>query len=232
MRAMMASLFPASEAMHEPISVLLADDHAILVDSLAGCLESSGHCHVVGVARSGRQALDEARRLRPRVVVLDIDMPGLSAFEAAAEIQRHSPETRVVFLSAFFHDRYVEQALACKAAAYVTKTEPLAVVIKAIQAAARGSFFFSPEVQARIVVDPAGLRVGGTTQSRGHNLTARELEILRYLARGMSRKEIATAASISVNTVNRHLTSVMDKLDIHDKVELTRFAIREGLATA
>src|SRR5262249_9206055 len=157
-----------------------------------------------------------ARLLRPDVVVLDIDMPGLLCFDAARTIRTLCPDTQVVFLSAFFHDRYIEQALSVRAAGYVVKGEPPESVLQAIRAAATGGSYFSPEVQSRILFDSGGPRVAHEQTSRASSLTPREVEVLRYLARGLAKKEIARIMHISMNTVNRHATSLMSKLDIHD----------------
>ena len=122
--------------------------------------------------------------------------------------------------------------MAVKAWGYVTKSQPEDTVLDAIRNVASGVAYFSPEVQGRIVVDNSGPRFARPVVSRASTLTQRELEVLRYLARGMSKKEIAQTVHISVNTVNRHTSSLMNKLNIHDRVELARFAIREGLADA
>jgi len=102
--------------------------------------------------------------------------------------------------------------------------------MRGIRTVTTGAVYFSPEVQARLVVGSAGVRLGQVPRTRANLLTARELEILRYLARGMAKKAIARTTGISVKTVEQHTTHLMDKLDIHDRVELARFAIREGLA--
>jgi DNA-binding NarL/FixJ family response regulator len=153
-------------------------------------------------------------------------------FDAAKTIGTQCPHTRIVFLSAFFHDRYIEQAMAVQAWGYITKGEPEEAVVKAIHNVSAGVACFSPEVQRRIVVDAQGARLARKKQSRASTLSERELEVLRYLARGMTKKGIARTMHLSVNTVNRHTTNIMTKLDIHDRVELARFAIREGLAEA
>lgn len=187
---------------------------------------------VVAAVTDADEATTEAIRLKPDIILMDIDMPGLSCFEAAKTIRQQCPDSRIIFLSAFFHDRYIEQAVAVKAWGYITKNEPEDSVLTAIRKVSAGIAYFSPEVKARIVVDSQGARLASPVKPRGATLTEREMEVLRYLARGMAKKEIARTMHISVNTVNRHTTSLMTKLDIHDRVELTRYAIREGLAEA
>lgn len=218
--------------MNTPVTVLVVDDHAMLRTMLQNRLESEPGIRVVGGAGNAEDAISMVRESKPDIVLMDIDMPGMLCFEAAKVIVQASPNTRIIFLSAFFHDRYIEQAMAVKAWGYVTKSQPEETILDAIRNVASGVAYFSPEVQGRIVVDNAGPRFARPVVSRSSTLTQRELEVLRYLARGMSKKEIAQTVHISVNTVNRHTSSLMNKLNIHDRVELARFAIREGLADA
>ena len=218
--------------MRAPISILLADDHSMVRRLLGQRLEAEDDLTVVATVENADEATSEAIRLKPNIILMDIDMPGLSCFEAAATIARHCPDSRVVFLSAFSNDLYIEQAMAVKAWGYLTKNESEDSVLTAIRKVSTGIAYFSPEVKARIVVDSAGARVGSYTRSRVSTLTEREMEVLRYLARGMTKKDIARIMHLSVHTVNRHTTSIMSKLDIHDRVELARYAIREGLAEA
>lgn len=218
--------------MSKPITVLLVDDHAMVRGMLRGLLENTEDIRVIGSVSNAGDGVAEAVRQKPDVMLMDIDLPGLSCFDAAQTVRIRSPQTKVVFLSAFFHDRYIEQALNVQAWGYITKNEPEESIIKAIRKVCSGVAYFSPEVQSRIVVDANGARLATPIRSRASTLSDRELEVLRYLARGMQKKEIAQVMCISVNTVNRHTTSLMNKLDIHDRVELARFAIREGLAEA
>jgi len=114
----------------------------------------------------------------------------------------------------------------------LSKNEPPEKVIDAIRAVASGQCYFSPEVQSRLVIDSDGVHLGHEAKGRAASLTHREMEVLRYIARGMSKKEIAKTMHLSVKTVENHSASIMSRLDIHDRVELTRFAIREGLIEA
>ncbi len=218
--------------MTTPISILLVDDHAMVRRLLGRRLEAEPDMTVVAMVGNADEAITEAIRLKPNIILMDIEMPGLSCFEAAATIRRQCPDSRIIFLSAFFHDRYIEQAMAVQAWGYITKSEPEDSVLSAVRKVSAGIAYFSPEVKARIVVDSHGARLASQGRSRVSTLTEREMEVLRYLARGMAKKEIAHTMHIAVNTVNRHTTSLMSKLDIHDRVELARYAIREGLAEA
>lgn len=218
--------------MNKPISLLLVDDHALVRTMLADRLANEPDVQVVGSVENASAAVTIAIKQKPDVILMDIDMPGLICFDAARMIKKIHPRTCIIFLSAFFHDRYIEQAFEVEAEGYLTKTEPPESVIAAIRAVAAGKSYFSPEVQSRIVIDTDGVRLVNTKRSRASTLSERELEVLRYLARGLAKKQIAETMHISIKTVSNHTSHIMDKLDIHDRVELSRFAIREGLAEA
>jgi DNA-binding NarL/FixJ family response regulator len=218
--------------MNPVINVLLVDDHALVRDALCRTLADERDFQVVGTAGTADQAVAEAARLDPDVVLMDIDMPGTVCFDAARTIQSRNPGIRVVFLSAFFSDRYIEQALAVRAWGYLVKSEPAATVIAALRSVQAGETYFSPEVQERLIMDGRFPRLPTALPVRVSRLTERELEILKYLARSMGQKEIAHLLGLSINTVHRHVTNMMNKLDLHDRVELACFAIREGLAEA
>ena len=216
--------------MSELISILIADDHALFADTFAGWLEAADDMHVVAVVENGDDAVSRAIEHKPDVVLLDIDMPGLSCFEAARLIVNNCPECAIIFISAHTHDYYIEQAFAVEAAGYVTKSEPPETVATAIRAAVSGGAYFSPDVQSRIIVDASGVRLASPLRTRLSLLTPRELNVLRLLAMGLSKRDIARELFLSVKTIDTHTTKLMDKLNIHDRVELARFAIREGLA--
>lgn len=218
--------------MTSPIKILMVDDHALLRETLRDRLDGEADLEVVGQAGNADDAIGLAEQLHPQVVLMDIDMPGKSCFAAARTIRTVDPDTSIIFLSAFFHDRYIESALDAGATGYITKDEPPDRILEAVRMAARQMAYFSPKVQSRIVVDTGGVRLAEANQSRASLLTQRELEVLRYLAAGLSKKEVAATMDVSVKTVSRHTENLMDKLDIHDRVELARFAIREGLAEA
>lgn len=218
--------------MSTAISILLVDDHAMVRSALKKVLDDQPDMNVVASVGTADNAISEAVRLKPDIVLMDIDMPGMLCFDAAKEIRSLSPHTRIVFLSAFYHDHYIEQAMAVEAWGFITKHESEAAVVQAIRDVASNCAYFSPDVKARLVVDRQGVRMTHKLRSRASTLSRRELEVLQYLTRGMSKKEIARTMHISENTVHRHTTSLMTKLDIHDRVELARFAIREGLVDA
>jgi DNA-binding NarL/FixJ family response regulator len=215
------------------IRVLLADDHQLVRDVLGERLSREPDMIVVAKASDAEEALLMSRSYQPDVLLMDIDMPGLICFDAAERIMALRHEVRIVFLSAFFNDRYITEALRIKARGYLTKREPPEKVIAAVREVAAGGAYFSDEVRDRLVVNAnGGIDLTPQGKTRASTLTPRELEVLRYIARGMSKKEVATTMSISVKTIENHCGSLMAKLGIHDRVGLTLYAIREGLAEA
>ena len=218
--------------MSRPISIIFADDHALVRETLGNWLADAADLLVVASVSNADNAVAAAIEHQPDIVLLDVDMPGLECFEAARRIKARCAETRILFLSAFFHDRYIEQALAVEASGYITKTEPPESVLRAIRQVASGVAYFSPEVKSRIVITTGGVKLTRKAQSRMSTLTPQQLRILRYLAQGLSKKEIASILSLSEKTIARHCDNLMAKLDIHDRVELARFAIREGIVEA
>jgi DNA-binding NarL/FixJ family response regulator len=218
--------------MSGEIRVLIVDDHDLVRMALSEHLRREPNLTVVGTASTADEAIDKVIECAPDVVLMDIDMPGLISFDAAKQISAMKPETHIIFLSAFSHDRYIQQALEVKARGYLTKCESPATVVTAIMEVMSGGAYFSEEVRSRIVVDGKGARLSSNHKSRASTLTGREVEVLRYVATGLAKKEIALTMHISVKTVDRHSANIMGKLDIHDRVELARFAIREGLAEA
>jgi DNA-binding NarL/FixJ family response regulator len=218
--------------MTNAIRILIADDHALVRSSIARCLTAEDGIVVVAEVDNASDAVDRALQLHPDIVLLDIDMPGLLPFDAARTILSRLPDAKIMFVSAFNHDRYIQAALEVNASGYVTKGESAENVVAAIRAVSRGRSYFSADVQARMVIDSRGARLADEAISRHTTLTPRELEVLRYIAAGMSKKEIAGTMHLSVKTVDNHSTNLMSKLDIHDRVDLARYAIREGLSHA
>jgi len=223
---------PGETPSTRTISIVLADDHALVRGMLTNRLSAEPDLRVVASVGNAEEAVAEALRLRPDIVLMDIDMPGMLCFEAARTIRKQSPNSRVLFLGSSCRDQDIEQTLDVQAWGYITTTESEEALVEAIRKVSSGVAYFSPEVEARIVADASGTRLVGNSRSRLSTLSERETVVLRYIARGLSQKEIAKVMHISPNTVNRHCNNLMAKLDIHDRVELTRFAIREGLAEA
>ncbi len=215
-----------------PTRIIVVDDHPMVRDAIAERLDRESDMSIVATAESGGEATSLAAKHEPDVVLMDIDMPGVNCFDAAASIGSRCPDARVVFLSAHWHDRYIEDALRVGACGYLTKSEPTSRIIIAIREIVRGARYFSPEILDRLEVTSGGVAVRTVKQTRLARLSARELDVLRYLATGLAKKEVAKTMHLSVKTIDGHTSNIMSKLDIHDRVELARYAIREGLTTA
>ena len=195
-------------------------------------LTSSGAFDVLAATADADAALDTITKRHPDAAVLDIDMPGRNPFEVATVIRAFSPRTGVLFLSSHYSDRYIQQAIDAGARGYVVKTRTPDEIIDSIKIVATGGVSFSQEVLDRLIIDSRGVRLASPVATRLNQLSERELECLRYIAQGLSKKEVAEKMHLSVKTIQNHTDRLMQKLDIHDRVELTRFAIREGLLQA
>ncbi|HPF69922.1 MAG TPA: response regulator transcription factor [Candidatus Krumholzibacteria bacterium] len=215
--------------MSGPVRILLADDHVFVCELLKVRLHDEPGLRVVHAAGDTDRALQAARALAPDVAVLDIDMPGPPVFGVIEKLRAERPALRVMLLSAFVSDHHVQQALDVGAAGYVVKTEPLDVIVEAVRTVAGGGVYFSPDVKERIVVERSGPVLRCAAGTRLALLTPREREVLAAIARGLAKKQVAELLSISVKTVDRHCVQLMEKLQIHDRVDLARFAIREGI---
>ena len=215
--------------MSARISILLACDQTLTRAAFAHWLGSNGEFSVVASVVNAAEAVEAARRLCPDLVVLDTVVPDFRVFEAARAIRAEAPGSRIVLLNACFQDRHIEQALAVKASGYLTKTESPELFRRVLKSIAAGSTYYSPEIRGRMSAQANGAQPARPGRSRASTLTRRELEILCHLARGLPKKRIAQMICLSLPTVNRHAANLMAKLDIHDRVELARFAIREGL---
>ena len=207
--------------------VLVVDDHEFLADGLRSRISLEPDLEFAGWSDSAELLWQKAAEHRADIALIDIELPGPDPFEAVRELRRRRSRARALILSAYVRDRYLQAALDAGASGYLSKADPPETVIDAIRAAARGKFATSPEVRERI----GSLRrdKGEGPAARIEALTRREKEILRRIGRGLTREQIARTLHRSPKTVDAHRTSIMEKLDKHDRVELVRYAIREGL---
>jgi len=209
------------------IRVLITDDHMLFRQGIRTLLSVESDIDVVGEAANAAEAVALTQQLRPDIVLMDIGMPGLSSFEAAREIRRDRPETRVVFLSMYDDEDYLAECVEIGAGGYVLKDSPADQLLTAIREVHRGGSYLSPRLLARLV---DGFRMhghGAVGQPPFRTLTKREREILKMLAEGRSVKEIASTFELSVKTVEAHKFNLMRKLDIHNKAQLVQYAIQK-----
>ncbi len=211
------------------LTVLLAEDHAVVREGLRSWLHSVGDFEVVGEAATGREAVALACQLRPAVVVMDISMPLLNGFEATRQILRAAPGTKVLVLSAHCDGEYVARMVAAGASGYVVKQSPMPVLAQAIKTVASGKAFFSPTISNRLRKVARPSDGGSSPAPLTSALTSRESEVLQLVAEGSANKQIAVELGISPKTVEKHRQTLMDKLNIHDTAGLTRHAIATGV---
>lgn len=205
--------------MPNKISVLLVDDHSLVRLGFRRILEDAPDLKVVGEATDGDEAVRLAQELRPRVIVMDCALPGVSGLVATRRILEKLPDTAVLMLSMHSEDTLVKQALQAGARGYILKSAVDMELVTAVRNVAAGQTVLDPQV-AR----PASLK-----GERDYGLTTRELEILQLIVDGKSNKEIATQLDLSANTVAVHRANIMDALGIHKTAELVVYAIRNGL---
>ncbi|MBI2846772.1 MAG: response regulator transcription factor [Chloroflexi bacterium] len=211
------------------IKVLLADDHAVVRSGLRMLLEAEGDIEVVGEARDGLEAIRKAEQLTPDVILMDISMPGLSGLEAARRIKKERPQINILFLTMHQSEEYFFQALQAGGSGYVPKSALDTEVIAAVRTVSRGLSYLHPSVSQMLVADYVERAKAGEKLDPYESLTDREKEILHLIAAGHSNKEIAEKLSISINTVHNHRANLMEKLGLHNRMELLKYAIRKGL---
>jgi two-component system, NarL family, response regulator NreC len=211
--------------------VLLADDHAILREGLRMVLDAQPQIAVVGEAEDGRQAVEMAEHLHPDVVVMDIAMPNLNGLEATRQIKRRFPEIRVVILTMHENHQYLMQIVKAGATGAVLKRSAGTELLTAIRAASHGESYFSPSI-AKMMLEDYRVRLDRDHVDDPEVLTEREREVLQLVAEGKSNQEIADALVVSIKTVQTHRAHIMEKLDMHDRTELVKYAIRTGMVTS
>ena len=211
------------------ISVLIVDDHQMMRDALVAILERHKDIKIVGQASDGREGAEKAAKLKPDVVTLDVAMPNLNGLDAARHIRRHSASTRIIVLTAYEDDLYIQHALEAGVDGYVTKHSAAETLAKAVREVAKGQKAYSPAVKKRI---PQYEKTDGgrkLLRRKSDTLTAREIEVLQLIAEGNANKQTADKLGISIKTVEKHRQAVMNKLHIHDTAGLTRYAISAGM---
>jgi DNA-binding NarL/FixJ family response regulator len=213
----------------QPVTVLLADDHAVVRDGLRALLEAQADLRVVGDASNGRDAVRQAEALQPDVVVIDIAMPELNGIDAIARIREASPATQVVILSVHADSEHIFRALQAGARGYVMKESAGQEVVQAIRTVHSGHRHLSARVADTVTTDFVRLKKDLPHRGPLASLSAREREVLQLVAEGRSNAEMAARLSLSVKTVETYRSRLMLKLGIHDVPGLVRFSILHGL---
>ncbi len=213
----------------KPITILLAEDHAIVRQGLCALLNADGAFKIVGEARTGREAVEMSATLRPHIILMDIAMPVLNGLEATRQIREANPAARIIILSAHSDDAYVDSMRAAGVMGFLEKQSSAELLTQAIHEVTQGRPFFSPSIVRRLSTAHQPRDRDGMLKPRAHRLTARESEVLQLVAEGSANKQIAIKLNISIKTVEKHREHLMAKLDIHDTAGLTRYAIAAGV---
>jgi len=211
------------------LRILLTDDHTLFRQGLKQLLEAEYDMQVVGEAQEGAEAVAKAAALQPDLVLMDIGMPGLASFDAVRQIRKQRPETKVVFLSMYDDEDYLQQCLAAGGSGYLLKDSPADQLISAIREVRRGGKYLSPRILSKLVEDFSVRDPAERFKPRLGTLTPREREVLKLLAEGLSVKEIAVQLRLSTKTVEAHKFNLMRKLDIHNKAQLVTYAIKRRI---
>lgn len=210
------------------IRILLCDDHNMVRQGIAALLGSQPDMEVVGEVTRGEEAISEAIKLVPDIVLMDIGLPGISGLEATHQILKTLPQVRVLVLTVHDREDYLFQGLKAGASGYVLKGADVHDLLAAIRAVYKGEMFIYPSMTRKLVADYLGRTQDGEGKDIYDRLTDREREVLRYIAEGSTATHIAEKLHLSPHTVRSHRENLMKKLNLHSKAELIKYALRRG----
>lgn len=209
------------------IRVVIADDHTILRQGLKSLLESEEDLSIVGEASNGMEAVELSEELKPDIILMDISMPIMSGFEATAAIRTKVPETKILALTQHDSEEYLFKLISSGASGYVLKKTAASELVFAIRAACDGFAYLSPLMTKKLVNEH--LRIMRDVKNKEDILTPREMEVLKFVADGLTNQEIADRLVLSLKTVQTHRAHLMEKLKLHDRTELVKYALRKGI---
>ena len=213
--------------MDESITVMIVDDHEMVRHGAAGYLEAQGDIHVIAEAESGEEALAIALENVPDVVLMDLVMPGMDGVEATRKLKDLSPRTQIIILTSFHEDEHIFPALQAGAISYLLKDVKAAELVEAIRRAARGEATLHPRIAERVIKE---FRVGDPDKRRLFTeLTEREMEVLKLIAKGYTNRKIADQLVVTVGTVKGHVSNILSKLQLADRTQAAVYAWQEGL---
>jgi DNA-binding NarL/FixJ family response regulator len=213
------------------IHVLIADDHTLFREGLRALFATEADIEIVGEAADGAEAVRKARDLVPDVVVMDLMMPNLNGIEATRQIHGELPDCKVLVLSMYDDEEYVQRLLASGASGYMLKRATSDELVRALREVVAGGMPLDPSVAAKVVKDYVRRVQGEDKPGPSTELTPRELEVLTLIAQGHTNQAIADQLGLSRKTVDVHRANLMRKLDLHDVTELVKYALRRGLIT-
>ena len=209
------------------LRIFLADDHVVLREGLRSLVNAQSDMMVVGEAGNGRAALQQVREIQPDVVIMDVSMPELNGIQVTERLKRAYEKIMVLILTAHDDSGYLRQLLEVGASGYVLKKAAADDLIKAIRVVSAGGVYLDPSLAGKVVGGYLGKR-GLRNNPAGNEISEREAEVLRLVAWGYTNKEVAGYLGISVKTVETHKANLMQKLDLKSRVEIVRYALRQG----
>ena len=217
--------------MSRIIRTLLVDDQYLIREGIASLLELEDELEVVGMAENGKEAIAQALRIKPNIILMDVRMPEMNGVEATAKIKQALPDCQVIMLTTFDDDEFIVQSLLAGACGYLMKDIPPQDLAQAIKLAHKGVFQLAPEVAGKLI---------GSLQNKTPNirsqppietsLTTRELEVLQLLSKGKTNKEIAKAFNLSEGTVKNHVSNILMRLELRDRTQAAVYAVENGLS--
>lgn len=214
------------------LSIGIIEPEELAQYALTMLIRSQADMTIVGAERDADRGLRMLAESRPRIALVEIDLEARSGFDLANDLAMRQRDTRVIFCSKIMPDIYIEQAVRSKAAGYILRDESMANIVSAIRSVANGGTYFSKAIRDKLSLDAATGLPKATYEGRLTKLSDRQIEVLRNLAFGLSVKDCSRLMHISVKSVDSHKYRIMQALGIHDRVDLARFAIREGLVSA
>lgn len=213
------------------IRVLIADDHTLVRDGIRSLLALTADIEIVGEAADGREAIEKVRQLMPDIVLMDLAMPIMGGLEAARRVRKEFPVTKVLVLTQYDDSEYVIPVIEAGARGFVSKMSSSSELASAIQAVYRGESFLSPSAAAALIDECQQKTTAKGEKDPYQLLTDREREVFKLIAEGHTAREIADMLVVSPKTVDWYKTSLMKKLNIHNRIDLIKFAIRKGIIT-
>jgi DNA-binding NarL/FixJ family response regulator len=213
------------------IKVLIVDDHALLREGIRMLLSTSDEIEIVGEAANGQEALEKVCRLAPEVVLMDLAMPGLDGIEATQQLNRENPDVKILALTQYDHKEYILSIVKAGALGFIPKKAAAGELLTAIRTVHQGDSFLYPSITKTLIEDY--LRKAKPLRGRDpyESLSARQKELLRLVAEGCSVQETADSLGVSAKTIRSYLNSVMKRLELHNRTELVKYAIRKGLVS-
>ncbi len=213
------------------IKIMLVDDHPVFRSGLKNILEAEDEFEIVAEADNGEAAVAEAVKMKPDLIIMDINMPGKDGIEATRTIKESVPDTKILIMTMYSDEAYLKEGLKAGAAGYVLKRAVDTELITAIRTIAKGEHYIYPTLVPRLYIEPLASNAAKTDNQQDDLLSVREKEVLKYIALGFTQKEISKELYISIKTVDTYKTRIMEKIGAKKKSHIVKFALENGILT-